>query len=117
MRIARVGLVSAVAMIVLLAGSPAMADPPPTNPNGNVFTFDCTRGSDTRHFQAIGIFQSAQISGQLLEGHGVIVFTHFEIDDQVVFDVPGQTGRTDLWTCTIAEVPGAVVDAFITPRG
>lgn len=53
----------------------------------------------------------------VIERHGVIVFKHIEIDGQVVFDIPGQAGRTDLWTCTIAEVPGAVVDAFITPRG
>jgi hypothetical protein len=51
-----------------------------------------------------------------LDGTGAIVFTHIEIDGQVVFDVLGQAGRSDLWSCTIAEVPGAVVEAVLTPR-
>ena len=41
---------------------------------------------------------------------------HIEVDGQVVFDVPGQAGRSDLWSCTIAEIPGAEVDPLLTPR-
>jgi hypothetical protein len=57
------------------------------------------------------------IDAQLLVGNGVIVFTHIDFNGQVVFDVPGQAGRPDLWSCTIAEAPGAVVvAALLTPR-
>jgi hypothetical protein len=117
MRFVRAGVFTAVVAVTLLASVPAMADPPPSNPNTNVFTFDCSRGSEARTFQAVGILQSAAIAGHLLDGHGTIVFTHLEFNGQVVFDVPGQAGRSDLWSCTIAEVPGAMVTAKLTPRG
>jgi hypothetical protein len=116
MRLVRIGIFSAILATMLLASVPAMADPPPTNPNGSVFTFDCTRGSETQIFQAMGISQSAQIAGQRLDGQGVIVFTHIEVNGQVVFDVPGQAGRPDLWSCTISEAAGVIVYAFLTPR-
>jgi hypothetical protein len=117
MRLVRRGIFSAIVAVTLLASVPAMGDPPPSsNPNTSVFTFDCSRGSATMTFQAIAILQSASIAGQLLDGHGVIVFTHLEFDGQVIFDVPGQAGRSDLWSCTIAEAPGAIVVAFLTPR-
>ena len=117
MNLVRRGIYSAIVAVTLLASAPAIADPPPSsNPNTSVFTFDCSRGSATRTFQAIAILQSASIAGQLLDGHGVIVFTHIEFNGQVVFDVPGQAGRSDLWSCTIAEAPGAVVVALLTPR-
>jgi hypothetical protein len=116
LKLARIAAISLIVATTLVAAAPAMADPPPTNPNGNVLTFDCSRGAETQHFQAIGILQSLQISGQRLDGHGVIVFTHIEVNGQVVFDVPGQAGRSDLWSCTISEAPGVLVDAFLTPR-
>jgi hypothetical protein len=116
MKMVRTAIFSAIVAMTFLATVPAMADPPPSNPNTSVFTFDCSRGSETRTFQAIGILQSASIAGQLLEGNGVIVFTHIESNGQVVFDVPGQAGRPDLWSCTITEPPGAVVVALLTPR-
>ena len=116
MKFVRRGVFSAMVAVTLLASVPAMADPPPSNPNTNVFTFDCSRGSATQTFQAIAILQSASIAGQLLDGHGVVVFTHLEFDGQVIFDVPGQAGRSDLWSCTIAEAPGALVVVFLTPR-
>ena len=93
-----------------------MADPPPSNPNTSVLTFICSRGSETQTFQAVGILQSLQVAGQRLDGTGVIVFTHIEIDGQVIFDVPGQAGRSDLWSCTVAEIPGAVFVVLSTPR-
>jgi hypothetical protein len=117
MRLVRPGILTAIIAVTLLASVPAMADPPPShNPNTSVFTFDCSRGSETRGFQAIAILQSASIAGQLLDGKGVIVFVHIEFNGQVVFDVPGQSGRSDLWSCTIAEAPGAVVVVLLTPR-
>ena len=116
MRLARIGTILVIVAVPLLASAPAMADPPPVNPNTSVFTFDCSRGSETQTFQAVGILQSAQIAGQRLDGHGVIVFTHIEINGQVVFDIPGQAGRSDLWSCAIVEVPGASSDALLTPR-
>jgi len=116
MKLVRTGILSAIVAVALLASVPAMADPPPSNPNANVLTFDCSRGSETRTFQAVGILQSLQVAGQRLDGTGVIVFTHLEIDGQVIFDVPGQAGRSDLWSCTIEEIPGAVVVVLSTPR-
>ena len=116
MKSVRTGIFAAIVAVTLLASVPAMADPPPSNPNTNVFTFDCRRGSEARTFQAVGILQNAAVAGQLLDGHGVIVFTHIEFDGQVVFDAPGQAGRPDLWSCTIAEAPGASVVAKLTPR-
>lgn len=119
MRLARIGTtIVAIIAITLLAGSPAMADPPPTNPNGSVFTFDCTRGSETQTFQAVSILQNNALAAQLVDGHGVIITVHAEVNGQVVFDIPGQSGRSDLWSCTIAEFPpGVVVEALVTPRG
>jgi hypothetical protein len=74
MKFVRRGIFSAIVAVTLLASVPAMADPPPSfNPNTSVFTFDCSRGSETRTFQAIAILQSASIAGQLLDGNGVIV--------------------------------------------
>jgi len=116
MKLLRTGILSATVAVTILASVPAMADAPPSNPNTSVLTFDCSRGSETRTFQAVGILQSLSVAGQRLDGTGVIVFTHLEIDGQVIFDVPGQAGRSDLWSCTIAEVPGAVVVVLLTPR-
>ena len=115
MKLLRTGILSAIVAVTLLASAPAMADPPPSNPNANVLTFDCSRGSETQIFQAVGILQSLQVSGQRLDGTGVIVFTHIEVDGQVIFDVPGQAGRSDLWSCTVAEIPGAMIVARLTP--
>jgi hypothetical protein len=118
MKLVRAGAVAGiVSTMLLLAGTPAMADPPTSNPNGNVLTFSCVRGAEAQNFQAIGILQSAQISGQRLDGTGVVIFKRIEVNGQVVYDVPGQAGRSDLWTCSIAEVPGVIVTVMLTPRG
>ena len=117
MRILRMSSIFVV-LALTLSNASAMADPPSDqNPNTSVFTFHCTRGTENLSFQAIGIAQSAAIAGQQLDGNGVVVFTHIEVDGMVVFDIPGQSGRSDLWTCTIEEVPGATTDVLLTPRG
>jgi len=116
MKVLRTGILSAIVAVTALASVPAMADPPPSNPNTSVLTFTCSRGSETQTVQAVGILQSLQVAGQRLDGTGVIVFTHIEIDGQVIFDVPGQAGRSDLWSCTVAEIPGAVFVVLLTPR-
>jgi hypothetical protein len=105
----------ALAMAVASA-SPALADPPPTNKNTSVLTFNCTRGTETTTFQAAGIAQSRQLAGQILDSTAVVVIVRIFVDGQVVFEIPGQVGRPDLWTCTIAEVPGGVGEVFLTPR-
>jgi hypothetical protein len=46
----------------------------------------------------------------------VVVIVRIFVDGQVVFEIPGQVGRPDLWTCAIAEVPGGVAEVFLTPR-
>jgi hypothetical protein len=103
---------------VLTSASSALADPPPeNNPNAGVFTFHCTRGAETQSFETISIVQSAAIALQLLDGTGVIMYTHVEVNGQVVYDRPGQAGRTDLWTCTIEGFTGVVAQMFVTPRG
>jgi hypothetical protein len=116
MKLARI--VAVVVMSVSFSSiAPAMADPSPThNPNTSVFTFDCSRGSETLHFEAIAIAQSQSISGHVVDGKGSVVFTHVEVDGQVVYDTPGQADRSDLWTCTIEELTGVVVQVFVTPR-
>ena len=116
MKVLRTGILSAIVAVTALASVPAMADPPPSYPNTSVLTFTCSRGSETQTVQAVGILQSLQVAGQRLDGTGVIVFTHIEIDGQVIFDVPGQAGRSDLWSCTVAEIPGAVFVVLLTPR-
>jgi hypothetical protein len=103
--------------LAAVTASPAMADPPATNKNTSVFTFSCTRGStEAITFQAVGIAQSLQIAGQLLDGTAVVVFVRIVFNGQVVFEVPGQLDRPDLWSCTVAEVPGATFLVFFTPR-
>lgn len=104
----------ALAMAVASA-SPALADPPPTNKNTSVLTFNCARGTETTAFQAAGIAQSRQLAGQVLDSTAVVVIVRIFVDGQVVFEIPGQVGRPDLWTCTIAEVPGGVGEVFLTP--
>jgi hypothetical protein len=92
----RVALVT-VASASLLLGSPALADPPPgQNPNAGVFTLHCTRGAETQTFETISIVQSAALALQLLDGTGVIMYTHVEVNGQVVYDRTGQAGQTDL---------------------
>jgi hypothetical protein len=94
---------------------PALADPPPGNKNINPFTFDCTRGSESRHFVAIGIGQSAQIAGQIVGTNEVVMFVQLIDNGVVVFDIPGLSSSDTLWTCTIEEVPGVVVNVIIAP--
>ena len=118
MRVARRVSVVTVASASLLLGSPALADPPlEQNPNAGVFTFQCTHGAETQTFETISIVQSAAIALQLMDGTGVITYTHVEVNGQVVHERPGQAGRTDLWTCTIDGVTGVVAQMFVTPRG
>jgi hypothetical protein len=112
----RAGTLLAIVSLSFLVAAPAMADPPSTNPNVNPFTFTCVRGAETLTFQATGIAQSAQIAGQRLDGTGVIVFTRLVVDGQLIFEVPGQADRSDLWSCTVAEDPSLLLDAFLTPR-
>jgi hypothetical protein len=107
------GIVLAMAVA---SASPALADPPPTNKNTSVLTFNCARGTETTTFQAAGIAQSRQLAGQVLDSTAVVVLVRIFVDGQVVFEIPGQVGRPDLWTCTIAEVPGGVGEVFLTPR-
>ena len=116
MRLLRTGTLLAIVSLSLWVAAPAMADPPSTNPNVNPATFTCVRGSETLTFRAAGIAQSAQIAGQRLDGTGVIVFTRLVVDGQLIFEVPGQAERSDLWSCTIAEDPSVLLDAFLTPR-
>jgi|SRR5215212_11736885 len=117
MRLARTGAtVVIMSATLLLASGTAMADPPSTNPNVIVFSVDCTRGLESESFQGVSIVQNQAIALQRLDGHGVFVYTHIELDGQVFFDVPGQAGRSDLWTCAIAQFPGAVFEGRLTPQ-
>jgi hypothetical protein len=111
-------LPAAVLVSVLASAAPALADPPlDKNKNAGVLTFDCSRETETQTFETVGIAHNAAIVGQLLDGTGVVRLTHVEINGQVIFDSPGQAGRSDLWTCSIEEIPGAFVRMFVTPRG
>ena len=110
-------LVLASIALMLTIPHEAIADPPATNKNADPLTFLCTRGTDAIQFQAVGIRQSAQIAGQVLTDHSVIVFVRLIVNGQVIFEVPGQAGRTDLWSCAVLSNPGVFVDAFITPPG
>jgi hypothetical protein len=111
-------LVIALASVALMltVQHAATADPPATNKNADPLTFLCTRGTDVIQFQAVGIRQSAQIAGQVLTDHSVIVFVRLVVAGQIIFEVPGQAGRADLWSCAVLSNPGTFVDAFITPR-
>jgi len=102
--------------MAVASATPALADPPPTNKNTSVLSFNCARGTETTSFQAAGIAQSRQLAGQILDSTAVVVIARIFVDGQVVFEIPGQVGRPDLWTCTIAEVPGGVREVFLTPR-
>ena len=95
---------------------PALADPPPGNKNVNPFTFDCTRGTESRHFVAIGITQSLQIAGQIVGTSEVVVFVQLVYQGVVVFNIPGLAKSDGLWTCSIEEVPGLIAEVMITPR-
>jgi hypothetical protein len=108
--------VVAVVSVSVLWGAPALADPPiGKNPNAGVFIFHCIRGAETQTFEAISIEQNAAIAGQLLDGTGVIMFTHVEVNGQVVYDRPGLAGQSDLWTCT-QEGATYVAQMLVTPR-
>jgi len=109
-------LLSTVALAIASLSGPALADPPPGNKNINPFTFDCTRGSDSRHFVAVGIGQSAQIAGQVVGTTEVVMFVQIIDHGVVVFDIPGLATSDALWTCTIGEFPDVVTRVIITPR-
>jgi hypothetical protein len=112
LRIARLPVLATV--VVALLAAPASADP--ANKNADVLTFECTRGSATTTFRAVGILQSRQVTGQVLGSTSVVTTVHIEINGQVIFDIPGQAGRSDLWTCSVEEIPGALAYVFLTPR-
>jgi hypothetical protein len=110
-------LLVALLLTALTSASPALADPPPDqNPNAEVVTSHCTRGAETQTFATVSIAQSAAIALQLVDGTGVIMFVHVEVNGQVVYDRPGQAGRSDLWTCT-EEGFTFVAQMLLTPRG
>jgi hypothetical protein len=115
MKLMRMAVSSAV-VVALLSSAPAMADPPPTNPNAALYSFDCSRGSETMTIRTTSIAHNAAIAAQVSGGTGVIAFRHVEVDGQVVFDVPGQADRSDLWSCTSPQFPGVVADMSLTPR-
>jgi hypothetical protein len=112
-------IVAVVAMSVSFSSiAPALADPSPAhNPNTSIWTFHCSRGAETLSFQSIAIAQSASISGHVVDGRGTQIFTHVEVNGQVVYDTPGQSHRSDLWTCTIDELTGVIAQVALTPRG
>jgi hypothetical protein len=116
-KLSRLATISLIVAAAFLSAAPAMADPPTANRNSSILTLDCTRGSETQTFLAVTISQNAALAAQLVDGTGVIIIVHAEFNGEVVFDIPGQAGRSDLWSCTIAEFPpGVVVDAFVAPR-
>ena len=82
--------------LAVVSASPAMADPPATNKNTSVLTFNCIRGTETTTFQAVGIAQSLQIAGQIPDETAVVVIVRIVVNGQVVFEIPGQVGRPDL---------------------
>jgi hypothetical protein len=110
-------IVLAVVSVSLLSSAPALADPPPSNKNIEPFTFDCTRGSESRDFVAIGIGQSAQIAGQIQGTNEVVRFVQINDHGVVVFDVPGLSSSDTVWTCTVLEAPDSVFKVLITPGG
>jgi hypothetical protein len=113
----RVLLVALLLTTALTSASPALADPPlDQNSNAEVVTFHCTRGAETQTFVTVSIAQSAAIALQLVDGTGVIMFVHVEVNGQVVYDRPGLAGRSDLWTCT-EEGFTFVAQMLLTPRG
>lgn len=109
-------LVGVILALAVTSASPAFADPPATNKNASVFTFNCTRGTETTSFRAVAIAQSQSIAGHLLDATATVHFIRISLNGQVIFEIPGQLGRPDLWSCTIAEVPGGTVLIFLTPR-
>jgi hypothetical protein len=118
MKLLRIGTLAAIVVLPLLASAPAMADPPPTNPNMNVSTFNCVRGSETLAFQAVSITQNNAIALQLVGSTSVVHIVHVTVNGQVVLDIPGQSGRSDIWSCTSSFTgPGVVLDVFLSPRG
>ena len=117
MKLIRAIAVVAVVLVSVLWGVPALADPPiGQNPNAGVLIFHCIRGAETQTFEAITIEQNAAIAAQLLDGTGVIMFTHVEVNGQVVYDRPGLAAQSDLWTCTLEGATGVVAQMLVTPR-
>jgi hypothetical protein len=119
MKLLRIATLAAIVALPLLASAPAMADPPPTNPNMNVSTFNCVRGSETLAFQVVSITQNNAIALQVVNSTSVVHIVHVTLQNgQVVFDIPGQSGRPDLWSCIASYVgPNVVLDVFLSPRG
>lgn len=117
MKLLRIATLATIVALPLLAAAPAMADPPPTNPNMLAATFDCVRGSETLAFQAVSITQNQAIAAQLVNSTDVVHIVHVTVNGQVVFDIPGQSGRPDLWSCSASFTdPGVVLTVFVSPR-
>jgi hypothetical protein len=109
-------VVGAFLALAVTSASPALADPPSENKNTSILNFNCTRGTESTTFQAVGIAQSLQVAGQVLDDTAVVVLVQISLNGQVIFEVPGQLSRPDLWSCTIAEIQGSSALVFITPR-
>jgi hypothetical protein len=110
-------LLVALLATALTSASPALADPPlEQNKNAGLLTLICSRGAEQRTFVAGGIVHSAAIGGPLVDGTGVIMFVHVEVNGQVVYDRPGLAGQSDLWTCT-EEGSTFIAQMLVTPRG
>ena len=118
MKLLRIGTLLAIVALPLLAGAPAMADPPPTNPNVSVWNYACVRGPEMLAFQATAISQNQTLAGHLVDGTGVAHTVRATVNGQVVFEIKGQSGRPDLWSCTVAELgPTVVLGVFLSRRG
>ena len=112
MKLLRIGTLLAIVALPLLASAPAMADP-----NISVWDYTCSRGSETLAFQASAIEQNQTLAGHLLDGTGIAHTVRATVNGQIVFDIPGQSGRPDVWSCAVAQLgPTVVLGVRLSPR-
>jgi hypothetical protein len=108
----RIGALLAIVALPLTAAAPALAEP-----NISVWDFTCYRGSESTAFSAEAIAQNQSLAGHLLDGTGVVHTVRATVNGQIVFDIPGQSGRPDVWTCAVAQLgPEVVLSVFLSPR-
>jgi hypothetical protein len=94
-------LLVALLATALTSASPALADPPlDRNSNAEVVTFHCTRGAENANLRDSQHCAKRRDRPPARGWAGVIMFVHVEVNGEVVYDRPGQAGRSDLWTCT-----------------
>jgi hypothetical protein len=105
------------ALITALATAAPAAAAPVKSPEAEFDVFTCAGGIQ---FTLVTIAQNQATAVQILSGTGAGGVFHLTRvsapDGTVVFNIPGQTDKTEAISCTDLTFPGYSAEGFFTPR-